>query len=290
MPSKIPLDTLQRWMQSVIEHEGNDAEAWRSDAAQKEIPYEEAYLNVLPSKSLSPVERIAIYRRMFVLRMVDSMAIDYPGVRHFFGEEKFKNVVMEYVGAYPSRSYTLNHLGKNFPRFIKASAYGQKDFLHDLSRLELALTENMDAPESPILSKEQLASVRQDEWERASLVPVSALELMEFVYPVAEYLRAVFDDEPTTAAIELEKNWVVVYRKEYTTWFKQLMHEEYVLLRELCSGTPLTRAFDILAERFPSKQTDLERYVFEWFSDWVGRGMFSKVVLPQSRKDTKNTL
>ncbi|MBI2427332.1 MAG: putative DNA-binding domain-containing protein [Ignavibacteriales bacterium] len=284
MPSNIPLDTLQRWMQSVIEHNGNDAEAWRSDEAQKEIPYEEAYLNVLPSKTLSPVERIAIYRRMFVLRMVDSMAIDYPGVRHFLSEEKFKEIVLEYVGKYPSKSYTLNHLGKKFPQFIKESLLDQKEFLYDLAQLELALTENMDATQSPILTQEELSSVKPEDWERASLVPIAALTLMEFVYPVADYLRAVMDEEPTQNEIGIKKNWVVVYRKEYTTWFKQLMHEEYVLLNELCSGTPLSNAFDVLAQRFPQRQTELEKYVFEWFSDWVGRGMFSKILLSHNTK------
>ncbi|MEW5797844.1 MAG: DNA-binding domain-containing protein [Bacteroidota bacterium] len=287
MLSKIPLDTLQRWMQNVIEHNGNDAEAWRSDEAQKEIPYEEAYLNVLPSKTLSPVERIAIYRRMFVLRMVDSMAIDYPGVQHFFGEERFKEIVMEYVGKYPSHSYTLNHLGRKFPQFIKELLLDQKEFLYDLARLELALTENMDAPQSPILTRDELSSIKQDEWEFASLVPIEALTLMEFIYPVADYLRAVMDEEPTPNEIAIEKNWVVVYRKEYTTWFKQLMHEEYVLLNELCSGTPLSKAFDLLVQHFPQKQAELEKYVFEWFSDWVGRGMFSKVILPQQHNSTK---
>lgn len=279
MPSKIPLDTLQRWMQSVIEFNGNDADAWRSDQAQKEIPYEEAYLNVLPSKTLSPVERIAIYRRMFVLRMVDSMAIDYPGVLHFFGEDIFRDIVMEYVGKYPSHSYTLNHLGRHFPRFIKESSLDQKEFLYDLSRLELAITENMDAPESPLLQRNDLVSMKPEEWEHASLLPISALELMEFDYPAAEYLRAVIDEESTPSHIKEEKNWVVVYRKNYTTWFKQLMHEEYVLLQELCKGTPLTKSFDILIEQFPDKQSELTQYVFDWFSDWVGRGMFSQISL-----------
>lgn len=279
MPSKIPLDTLQRWMQEVIEYNGNDAEAWHSEQAQKEIPYEEAYRNILPSKTLSPVERIAVYRRMFVLRMVDAMEIDYPAVKHFFGEEKFHEVVMEYVGKYPSHSYTLNHLGRKFPQFINESSLEQKEFLFDLSRLELALTENMDAPESPILKRDNLESMRLEEWERASLLPIAALELMEFDYPVAEYLRAVMDEESTPSFIEKEKNWIVVYRKNYTTWFKQLMHEEYVLLQELCKGTPLTKSFDILVERFPDKQQAFEHHVFDWFSDWVGRGMFSKVML-----------
>ncbi len=283
MPSNIPFDTLQRWMQNVIEYNGNDAEAWHSEAAQKELPYEEAYLNVLPSKTLSPVERIAIYRRMFVLRMVDAMEIDYPGTKNFLGEEVFHETVIEYVGKYPSHSYTLNHLGQKFPQFINESSLKQKEFLFDLSRLELALTENMDAPESPILKRDDLASVKPEEWEHASLLPIAALELMEFDYPAAEYLRAVMDEASTPSIIVQEKNWVVVYRKNYTTWFKQLMHEEYVLLQELCKGTPLTKSFDILAEQFPNKQQEFEQHVFDWFSDWVGRGMFSQISLSNHR-------
>lgn len=290
MPSKIPFDTLQRWMQNVIEYNGSDADAWHSEQAQKEIPYEEAYLNVLPSKTLSPVERIAIYRRMFVLRMADAMEIDYPGVKNFFGDEKFYQLVMEYVGTYPSHSYTLNHLGRKFPQFIKESTLEQKEFLYDLARLELALTENMDAPESSILKREELASVKPEEWERASLLPITALELMEFDFPVADYLRAVMDEAETPDTIQEEKNWVVVYRKHYTTWFKQLMHEEYVLLKALCDGIPLSKSFDMLLEQFPLQQEELQQHVFDWFSDWVGRGMFSKVILPQSYKDTKNII
>ena len=87
------------------------------------------------------------------------------------------------------------------------------------------------------------------------------------------------DDESPAPAVEMRANWVVVYRKEYTTWFKQLMHEEYILLNELCNKTPLAKAIDVLVGRFPKKQQELEKYVFSWFSDWVGRGMFSKIIL-----------
>ncbi len=268
-------------MQSVIEHPGNDAEAWRSEQAQKELPYEEAYLNVLASKTLSPVERIAIYRRMFVLRMCDSMAVDYPGVKHFFGEERFNDLVMEYVGKYPSKSYTLNYLGRRFPQFINESSLEHKEFLYDLSKLELALTENMDALQSPVLTQKELTAIKPEEWETASLVPITALTLMEFRYPVAEYLRVVMDEESITPSmIERQTIWVVVYRKEYTTWFKQLMQEEYVLLSELCNGKTLSNALNVLGEQFPAKQNELEQYVFSWFNDWVGRGMFSKIIIP----------
>ena len=270
-------------MQSVIEYKGNDSEAWHSEEAQNEISYEEAYLNVLPSKSLSPVERIAIYRRMFVLRMTDAMEIDYPGVQYFFGEEKFNEIVLDYIGKFPSSSYTLNHLGRNFPRYLQESGLERKEFLFELATLELALTENMDASQDSILTKEEIAQVVPEEWESAALVPVQALELLTFEYPAAEYLRDVMDGKNPEGNVGKRKNWVVVYRKEYTTWFKQLMQEEFVLLSSLCSGKTLAQSLDALGEHFPEKITELEKYVFEWFSDWVGRGMFSKIIIPKKR-------
>lgn len=266
-------------MQSVIEHPGNDDEAWHSEQAQNSLPYEEAFLNVLPSLHLSPVERIAIYRRMFVLRMIDAMEIDYPGVKHALGDS-FNDTVMDYVGKYPSNSYTLNHLGRRFPPFIRDSDLPQKEFLYDLSRLELALTENMDAPDSPLLSGETIARLQPEEWEKASLVPVTALTLMEFEYPAAEFLRAVVDDDSPAVPEEKEHNSVVVYRKQHATWFKQLSPEEYALLSSLCSGIPLVRSLELLVERFPGRQKELERNVFEWFGDWIHRGMFSSVTVP----------
>ncbi len=279
MHAKIQFDTVQRWMQNVIEHGGTDAEAWHSEAAQKEIPYEEAYLNVNPSETLSPVERIAIYRRMFVLRMCDAMGIDYPGIKHFFGEEKFDEIVMDYVRTYPSNSYTLNHLGRNFPQFISESNLRDKEFLGDLARLELALTNNMDASDSPVLIQQDIASVQPDEWNTATLVPIAALELLEFNYPAAEYLRSVIDEESTEEPIHPKRNAIVVYRKNFTTWFKQLTDEEYVLLYQLCNGATVVQALDILVAQFPDRQKEFEHHVFEWFSDWIQRGMFSKILI-----------
>lgn len=277
MPSNIPLQTLQRWMQHVIEHPGTDAEAWNSEQAQNEISYEEAYLNVVPSATLSQVERIGIYRRMFGLRMCEAMEIDYPGVKHYVGETSFNDIVMQYVSAYPSTSYTLNHLGRNFPRFVSESALPDKEFLHELARLELALTENMDAPDSVILTHQEIAAVAPDDWASVSLIPISALELLTFDFPVGEYLRRVIDEEPTEKIIQRSSCAIVVYRKNYTTWFKELSAEEYMLLRLLCSSTSLADSLETLVESFPDKQTELEHHVFEWFVDWVRRGMFSRI-------------
>lgn len=277
MSVHIPLKTLQQWMQSVIEHPGSNDEAWKSERAQKELPFEDAYAGVLPSKTLSPVERIAIYRRMFFLRMTESMAIDYPGVRHFLGEEVFDRLVVEeYVQKYPSHSYTLNHLGRSFPEFIQESTLKEKAFLYDLARLELAVTNVMEAEESPALAAEEVTALSPDQWSTARLATVAALELLSFRYNVCDYLNAV-NNESATPSIIRGEFYGIVYRNQFRTYWDQLSNQQHLLLSSLSSGATLGDAVNQLAERFPDSVEELRTDLFHWFNEWINAGYFSTI-------------
>lgn len=271
------LTTMQRWMQSVIEHPGSSDEAWRSEQAQKELPFDEALAGVRPSKTLSPMERIDIYRRMFFLRMTESMAIDYPGVKQVLGEEEFERIISEqYILQYPSQSYTLNHLGRYFPPFIQESKLPHKEFLFDLARLELSITNNLEAEETPILTQQQIASVPQELWERIRLIPIAALELMEFSHNVCSYLNAV-NEESVPPAIKNERSFAVIYRNNYRTYWEDLSEPQYVLLTSLVSGSLFGESISKLAERFPGTEKELQANLYQWFNEWVSNGYFSSI-------------
>ncbi|HEY6390929.1 MAG TPA: hypothetical protein VIX89_06615 [Bryobacteraceae bacterium] len=61
------LARIQRWMQACIEDQGTCEEAIASERAQSAISAEEARSIVLPSKTLSSLERLDIYRGMYLL-------------------------------------------------------------------------------------------------------------------------------------------------------------------------------------------------------------------------------
>jgi hypothetical protein len=79
------------------------------------------------------------------------------------------------VSAHPSRSYTLDALGRRLPDFVRGARVRRPAFCHDLARLEWAVTEVFDAPETRPLAAGDLAAVAPGDWERARLVPVAAL-------------------------------------------------------------------------------------------------------------------
>jgi len=80
------LPSLQRWMQAVVVHPGTTEEALRSAGAARHLKPAEIESVLLPSKTLTAAQRIAIYQEMYPLRMRDALASDYPGLEHFLGE------------------------------------------------------------------------------------------------------------------------------------------------------------------------------------------------------------
>ncbi|HEX9203737.1 MAG TPA: DNA-binding domain-containing protein, partial [Vicinamibacteria bacterium] len=164
----VPLDRLQRWMLGLVVHPGPVEEALR--VAEAEVPAGRIGDVVLPSKTLTAAERVGIYHGMYPLRMTEALQSDYPALAHYLGDDSFRDLVHGYVQAFPSRTYTLNRLGDHLPEYVKtAPGVRRPAFCHDLARLELAVSEVFDAPETPPLSEKAIAAVSPEAWEHAML-------------------------------------------------------------------------------------------------------------------------
>jgi hypothetical protein len=276
------LDRLQRWMHEVVVHPGTveDALAGPSSSAPSAERIEDI---LLPSRTLTAPQRIEIYHAMYPLRMGEALSSDYPALHHYLGDAGFAELVRAYVQAHPSRGYTLNRLGDHLPEFVKtAPGLRRPDFCHDLARLELAITEVFDAPETPPLSEAAIASVPPDAWERAVLTPVAAFRLLSFRYPVNAYLQTVKDDNHDHPKARLKDTWVAVYRRDYAGYRLELRRSAHDLLAELVAGRSLgealTRAVRLGGRRAPS-----EHELFRWFREWVSGGVFGSVTIASDR-------
>jgi len=82
-----PLRRIQRFVQAVILSPGETGRAARTAARGSSRADTRGAL--LPSRTLTPVERIGIYQGMYLHRMRDALAADYPGLLHALGENGF---------------------------------------------------------------------------------------------------------------------------------------------------------------------------------------------------------
>jgi len=271
---KPELTRLQRWMQEVVVHPGTVEEAIESESAIREIPSERLSEVVLPSHSMTSAERVGVYHGMYLMRMEEALETDYPVIRYHLGDHQFGHLVREYVQRYPSTSYTLNRLGDHLPEFfLDEPEWHDAAFLHDLARLELAMTEVFDEEESPLLGSEELEAVRPDAWEEARLRPIPALRLLAFKHAVIPNLVAFHEDRPSPGP-RRRATWVVLYRRDYSVLRLELSRAEYDLLKAIVEGAPLGEA---LATAAASKSQRQQAKVFRWFRTWISEGLFAAI-------------
>jgi len=264
-------------MQAVVVHPGSEEEAVAAPEAQFEIPAARVGEVVLPSKTLTPLERVGVYHGMYLLRMRDVLVGDYEALEHFLGADAFTALVRGYVEAYPSRSHSLNRLGDHLPEYVKnAPGVRSRGFCVDLARLELSLEHVFDAPETRALTEAEIGSVPAGAWETARLRTVAAFELLAFKYPVNAYLQSVRDDDHDHPRTRREDTWVAVYRRDYKVWRLDLTRPAHDLLADLAAGVPLGPAVNAALARGGRPSLE-EETLFQWFRQWASGGLFQAV-------------
>jgi hypothetical protein len=274
----LPLERLQRFMLGVIVHPGPVEEAFGTASARKTVPKGRLGDVILPSATLAPEERLAIYHMQYPLRMRDALASDYPGLEHFLGEEGFARFVADYVRVHPSRSYTLNRLGDHVPRFIASRRrLTHREFLHDLARLERAVVEAFDAEETARLDDAAIAAIPPDAWGGARLVPIAALRLLTLGWNANAYLDTVRDESHDHPRPRKKAGCVAVYRRNYGVFRLELAPPAYALLKDLAAGKRLGNALAAASRR--GGRPPSEDQLFRWFREWVSAGIFARVDL-----------
>lgn len=274
----VPLERLQRWMQAVVVDPGSAEGAPAAPAARAELPAERIADVVLASPTLTPVERVGIYHDMYLLRMEEALAGDYPGLQHLLGEAAFRALVRGYVREYPSRHFSLNRLGDHLPDYLRrAPAVKRRALCHDLARLELAVTRVFDAPQTPPLTAEAIAAVPPEAWENARLVPIAAFALLAFHYPVGAYLDSVTDEaDHAHPPLRRQDAFTAVYRRDYAVWRQELSPSAHHLLSSLAAGRTVGEAVaSALRRRGRGRPT--EHDLFRFFREWTAAGMFQAI-------------
>jgi hypothetical protein len=279
MQNEITLDRFQRWMQAFIVHPGTAEQALLSIDAVKEISPDDAINFVLPSRSLTSIERIGIYHNMYLWRMCEALQIDYPGLYNYLGDDDFRELVQEYIKVYPSQSHSLNFLGQHLPEFIKTlNTTPQNLFIYELACAELAICNVFDAQNSDSLSIDIISSMTMDRWESARLKPIEALRVLAFNYPINNYLQSVYKQTERSIKfkrIRRKKSWLIIYRHNYSLRRMDLSQPAYKLLQLLINGIPLGRAISRVVKN--RQEENILEHISQWLKEWFIEGFFQEI-------------
>ena len=225
-------------MQAVIVHPLSAEKAARARSATRHLGVAEARRAILPSRTMAPLERLAVYQEMYPLRMHDALAADYPGLAAFLGDERFFEFVRAYVAVHPSRSYTFTHLGARVPEFLRRTRrFAPGPFLYDLARLERAVTEVFEVDEEGAGHTPRPPRHVAEDWESRRFATPPTLRLLAFRHAAGAALDALkAGKRPATRP---HATWAALHRRRYAVYRLDLTRGEFHLLRALAKGRAL---------------------------------------------------
>ncbi len=182
-------------------------------------------------------EQLAVYRRMYALRMAREVAREFPATRALLGKAAFDGIARAYVASHASRSFTLEGYAAALPAFLRRT--GARRDAAALAQLERALERIESGP--------QLVRFDFD---------------VELAY--ARFLRG--------APIHLLRSrttWLALHRRGRGIARVRVAAREVALLRALLRGADLERALG-LASASGLGPAGIRRAV----ERWVAAGVF----------------
>jgi len=233
---------------------------------------------VKPSKTLTSLERLEIYRRGYHARLIECLADDYPVLQHALGEAAFEGLCRKYIARHPSTGPSLNYFGRHMAALCKTEALPA--FCADLATLEWAIVLGIHAPTAPALGFEDLGKVPPERWPGARFGANPSLSILRLDYGVNAYLQSFRDGAASLAPPAAQKNVVAVYRTGKAVWRLELDPALVTLVEALAAGATLEAGLGqvqtLLADRSEAEAAAL---VSLCFRHAVSSGLFSTLIV-----------
>ncbi|HZE99396.1 MAG TPA: DNA-binding domain-containing protein [Planctomycetota bacterium] len=233
---------------------------------------------IRPSQTLKPEQRVGIYAEAYLARLIEALHDDFPAVTRFLGHQAFHEMARAYLEKFPSRSWSLNPLGRRLPEFLAMKVRVPKcEPARALAAVEVAMAEVFDGTASTPLGPADFARLDAVKFFRAKLDFVPTFRLVEVDYAVNPYIDAVRQEKDDVPALKKKTSWIAIYRKDFKVWRLDLQQAAYATLSELQRGRTVSIGVAAAARIWKGKPDDLPTQLQQWFGEWSSEGFFRDV-------------
>lgn len=201
--------------------------------------------------------RLSIYREMYLLRIQQALAEDFPRLKRLLSGRRFGELCRDYIDAHPSTSFTLEAIDGAFPAFAarwtrlfpgERAAAIEAIFVDDVAKRLGQI------PEQSALALQSIPDASDPRWAGARLVPIEALRV----------IRLVQGTRPRDLA---------VWRRGGAARRMVLSRPAAAFLRDLLDGIPLPAAL----ERVTIEGEKAPVHVGRWLRRFVSAGFFARL-------------
>ena len=218
------LANIQRWFTAIITKPG----ALTDKIVMADEHYRVDHTRLIkPSARLSSQQKIEIYARGYILRLLECMEAEYPALRYLLGDDLFQTFARAYLVSMPPNSPSLYNLSEEFPAFLKPSQpQGAQDENFDLpvsiATVERAVTEvlrikGLEGNDKHFDTAQAISFLFNTDTIKVS----PCLRLIKTYFPVVDLVNAVNNGQEPELPLKKD-SYVAVCRKNYRVNIREL--------------------------------------------------------------------
>lgn len=216
-----------------------------ADLAQLQRAFYDRCVRHEPEGDLIASGDIAVYARMYASRLYDTLADDYPKLHVALGEDRFGEVVVQYLRAHPPSSFTLRDCGLALPGFLRGADVAPP-WAADLAALERARLEVFDGPDAEPMTQDAVAALGE-QLHALAMAWVPSSVVVPIAWTVDDLWSAIEDEQPTTDP-EPASRVVLVWRRDIAVLHRTLDDDEARLAAPIAGGTSFAAVCEVLGE------------------------------------------
>lgn len=225
-----------------------------------------------------PGERLAVYQRAYRLRLTEALAVDYPMLARWLGEEAFAKMAQVYTAAFPSRERSLRWVGKHLPEFLRSlSPWRERQELAEMAAFEWTLGLAFDCADVDPLAPETLARISPQHWPKLCFKLHPSVHLLRLDYSVPQVWKTLQTGTrpPVCQKLPTAVTWLV-WRKGLRVFFRSLAEPERFALEAVQAGQVFAEICAGLAQQW-NYSTDIAQYAARLLRQWLEAGLIAAV-------------
>src|SRR5690606_30260972 len=209
---------------------------------------------IVQTPSAPRAVRLGIYANAYRARIVEAVAVDYPCLRKYLGQQQFTALVHAYLTAHPSRHFSIRWLGDGLCDFMQATApYREHRDVCDLTLFERALSRAFDAEDIKPLDATSLANLSPQQWAGLKLTFAPSLQVLQ-LHTNAPQLWKALQAEAQPDPVPVQAQAWLVWRQGLRLMFRPAQILEVLALNLFRQGETFTEVCVRLAEHLPEQQ------------------------------------
>ena len=173
---------------------------------------------------------LAVYQNNYRSGLVNCLEASYPQLRAWIGAPAFLAAAVDHIDRTPPHAWTLDAYADGFHATL-ALRYPDNPDVRELAWIEHALGAAFIAPDAAPLPAAALANMN---WDAAHLRLVPSFASMEVATNAEQIWSALWDGAaPPEAEMLAEPAGVIVWRRQFTSYLRQVDALELAALRQL---------------------------------------------------------